>query len=256
MFFFCALIAMHPVALVRAESGLLQPIGLLVESQANPVGVVTTRPAFAWNLLSLKPTARNLRQSAYRIVVDTSPSRLMHSTDLLWDSGRIVESTYWQRPYLGPALQPHTTYYWKVETWDGGDQQGPWSEVAHFTTSLLSPSDWTARWIAAMPDRPQSVPTLENQGVVLSSDPPPLPVFRHDILVKKSIVSAILSVAGLGQYEVHLNGKNVTETVMNPGWTDYRKTVSFDTYDVTKLLRRSSNTLAVVLGNGMYNVEA
>ena len=42
---------------------------------------------------------------------------------------------------------------------------------------------------------------------------------------------------------------------MNPGWTAYNKTVPYDSYDVTRLLRPGANAFGVLLGNGMYNVQ-
>jgi alpha-L-rhamnosidase len=66
---------------------------------------------------------------------------------------------------------------------------------------------------------------------------------------------ATLFVSGLGECEVYLNGRKVTSAVLTPGWTDYRKTVFYDTYDVTALLRTGANAIGVMLGNGMYNVE-
>ncbi|WP_263383586.1 alpha-L-rhamnosidase [Granulicella arctica] len=253
--FFWALLTLAPTVTVNAQSGGLEPSELTVDSQHSPFGTAAAHPTFAWTLRSSHQDAHDLHQSAYRILVATSAARLTHHKDALWDSGRAVDRTYWQRPYLGPALQSHTTYYWKVQTWDGGSRPGPWSEVAHFTTALLSESDWTAHWIAAVADSPSSTPAQEHWGMERTVDPPPLPVFRHDFIIRKSVVFAILSVVGLGQYEVRLNGKGITDTVLNPGWTDYRKTVSFDTYDVTSLLHTSSNTFGVLLGNGMYNVQ-
>jgi len=52
---------------------------------------------------------------------------------------------------------------------------------------------------------------------------------------------------------VHLNGKNVTDDVLTPGWTDYQKHVLYDSYDVLPLLRAGENAVGVMLGNGMYN---
>jgi alpha-L-rhamnosidase len=52
-----------------------------------------------------------------------------------------------------------------------------------------------------------------------------------------------------------LNGEPVTHAVLTPGWTDYRKTVLYDTYDVTQQLHTGLNAIGVMLGNGMYNVQ-
>jgi alpha-L-rhamnosidase len=52
-----------------------------------------------------------------------------------------------------------------------------------------------------------------------------------------------------------LNGRAITKAVITPGWTDYRKTVLYDTYDVTSLLHMGTNAIGVMLGNGIYNVQ-
>ena len=62
-------------------------------------------------------------------------------------------------------------------------------------------------------------------------------------------------ICGLGQHELRLNGRKVGNNVLDPGWTNYRKTCLYVTHDVTARLTRGRNALGVMLGNGMYNVE-
>ena len=239
----------------NARAAELTPVRLTTEMRADPVGIGTPSPVFGWNLEAAPAGARNLRQTAFRILVASSSEQLAHHAGDVWDSGQVASTAFWQLAYAGPALQSHTTYYWQAQVWDGEPSPGPWSSPARFTTGLLAASDWTAKWIAAEPDRgPYSHP-LENRGELLPTPPPPLPVFRRDFRLKGPVESALLFVSGLGQYEVRLNGSDVTETVMNPGWTNYRKTVPYDTYDVRRLLRPGVNAFGVLLGNGMYNVE-
>jgi hypothetical protein len=249
------LLQLMQFGLVRAKAAELTPVRLTTEMRVDPVGIGITHPLFGWNLVAVPDSARNLRQSGFRILVASSAERLEHQTGDVWDSGRVPSTVFWQLPYAGPALQSHTTYYWKVEVWNGGSSPGPWSMPARFITGLLATSDWTAKWIAAEPDHGPYVQPLENRGALQSSLPPPLPVFRHDFTVKRPVASALLFVSGLGQYEIHINGADVTETVLNPGWTNYRKTVPYDTYNVRPLLRPGVNAFGVLLGNGMYNVE-
>jgi len=86
-------------------------------------------------------------------------------------------------------------------------------------------------------------------------DPHPLPLFRRSFHIAKPVARAIVCVSGLGQYELRLNGARAGRGVLNPGWTDYRKTVLYNTFDVTQNLRPGTNMLGLMLGNGMYNVE-
>ena len=59
--------------------------------------------------------------------------------------------------------------------------------------------------------------------------------------------------SGLGYYELRLNGQRVGDQVLDPGWTTYSKRVLYSTYDVTDQLKRGSNALGVMLGNGWFN---
>ncbi|HYK34669.1 MAG TPA: alpha-L-rhamnosidase N-terminal domain-containing protein [Alloacidobacterium sp.] len=113
------------------------------------------------------------------------------------------------------------------------------------TSQSAAPLQWQARWIAAEPDSGKRQP---------ASEPQSLPVFRHSFTVNGKIASATLYISGLGQFEAHINGRSVTEAVLTPAWSDYRKRIYYDTYDVTSLLRPGENAIGVMLGNGMYNV--
>ena len=108
-------------------------------------------------------------------------------------------------------------------------------------------TDWTARWIQA----PWST---EMDGAELDGSRP-MPIFRREFHLKAAPVKATLRIAGLGQYEAWLNGQPVSPEGLHQAWTDYKKTVTFDVYDLTKQVREGENVLGVMLGNGMYNVQ-
>ena len=80
-----------------------------------------------------------------------------------------------------------------------------------------------------------------------------LPLFRHEFAISKTIAHATVDVAGLGQYKLFINGRKVGDDVMQPGWTDYKKTVLYNRYNVTPLLRQGRNAIGVMLGTGMYD---
>lgn len=244
------------VAGAAQAAAAVRPVGLRTEFRADPVGIDTARPVFGWTLQATAPGARGLRQVAYRLRVAPSAARLAQNSSSVWDSGRVAESQYWQRPYTGPPLAAHRTYWWQVQAWTGDGTAGPWSAPARFTTALLGGFDPTARWIAAEADGPPSRPALESEaGQRLAAMPLPLPVFRKGFSLARPVAQALLFVSGLGQAEVTLNGRPVTDAVLQPGWTDYRKTVSYATYDVSAALRPGRNAFGVMLGNGMYNVQ-
>ncbi|MDE3199776.1 MAG: family 78 glycoside hydrolase catalytic domain [Acidobacteriota bacterium] len=238
-----------------AHSATTSAIDLRTEMQTAPLAIDTQTPRFSWLLHAVPADTRGVKQTAYRILVASSRELLAKDQGDFWDSGQISSSSYWQIAYAGKPLRSRETCYWKVRTWTKENQQpGPWSTPATFTMGLLHASDWSAHWIAAEPDRATARQALETDRTRMSHLPQPLPVFRHDFKLRGKIAHAVLYVSGLGQYEIHINGSNVTKTVLNPGWTDYRKTVDYDTYDVTHLLHGGTNAFGALLGNGMYNV--
>ena len=238
-------------ATVKAQSipnrsvGLV-PVELRVSGLKTPIGLDEQQPFFGWELDTNNPARHNVTQSAYRILVASSAALLGQGRGDIWDSGRMKSRDYMHIQYAGKPLQSHTTYFWKVCVWDNASRPTTWSASSHWTTALLVPADWIAKWIAAKPDAP-----LEPQA---HGGPETLPLFRHSFQVTKPVEQVIVYVSGLGQYELHLNGHTVTNAVMTPGWTNYRKTVLYNTYDITDQIKKGENVLGMMLGNGMYNV--
>ena len=69
------------------------------------------------------------------------------------------------------------------------------------------------------------------------------------------VYKATMKIVGLGFYELSINRQKVTDAVFAPLWSDYDKTVFYNTYDVTALLKKGKNQLSVLLGNGFYNEQ-
>lgn len=128
------------------------------------------------------------------------------------------------------------------------------TSVSHGAASQLSSSAdtaWHARWIQA----PWST---ERDGAEADGSRP-MPIFRREFLVHKKPVKGLLRIAGLGQWNATIGDKSGVHAIGLPGlhgaWTDYKKTITYDTIDVTSMLTPGRHVLAVMLGNGMYNVE-
>jgi len=107
---------------------------------------------------------------------------------------------------------------------------------------LLQKQDWSsAKWIGA----PETFDSAINSTVLL----------RREFSIKPRLKRAIISICGLGQYETTVNGKQLTESLLNPGWTQYDKTCLYDTYDITYLVNSGQNAIGLLLSNGMYRVK-
>jgi alpha-L-rhamnosidase len=82
----------------------------------------------------------------------------------------------------------------------------------------------------------------------------PSPIFRKTFQISKALESAVVSICGLGYYDLRLNGKAVDERRLDPAFTRYDHRVLYTTFDVTRQLTSGENCLGVQLGNGWYNI--
>jgi len=81
-----------------------------------------------------------------------------------------------------------------------------------------------------------------------------LPIFRKAFRLDGEIQEAKLRVVGLGAYKAFINGKPVANRFCDPPWTDYKKLILYQTFDVRPMLLKGQNAIGVMLGNGVYNV--
>lgn len=77
------------------------------------------------------------------------------------------------------------------------------------------------------------------------------PVFRRSFSTEKPVKKAELEITALGVYEAELNGRQVGDFVLAPGWTSYEHRLQVQTYDVTGLLSQN-NELRVTVGRGWF----
>ena len=254
LIFLCSPLCFSPQAHASPRPSDLVVLDLSCDSTVNPLGVDDPQPRFHWTLKARDETLRNIQQTAFQILVASSRTKLDRDSADVWDTNKTSKSMAPSVSYAGPPLVSDTVYYWKVRVWDQQGRPSKWSETATFLTGLLQPSDWHAHWIAADPDGPRQPQARGNDDMRVVSTPPQ-PIFRDTFPVSKPVVRATLFLSGLGESEAMLNGKPVTQALLTPGWTNYRKTVLYDTYDVTQFLHAGINAIGVMLGNGMYNVQ-
>ena len=229
--FTLAALLLAPLAVIHA----VEVKNLRCEYLENPLGIDVAKPRLSWKLETRNPKPeRGIKQTAYQIVVDG-----------VWDSGKVASDQSVAVEYAGPELKSQTRYDWRVRIWDEQGVAGDWSPRGRFVTGVLG-KPWQGKWIAGE----YGATTAKGIG----STPPSLPVFKRDLILEKKVAEAVLSICGLGHHELFLNGTKVGDDLLAPGWSGYRKTCLYDTFDLTDQLRNGKNELRVMLGNGFFNV--
>ena len=69
--------------------------------------------------------------------------------------------------------------------------------------------------------------------VASASTDGPLPVFRRLFHVDRVPQRAMIAICGLGQFELRANGEKVGGDVMEPAWSNYRKSCLYVVHDIT-----------------------
>ena len=203
---------------------------LKCEFQENPLGIDRDQPLLQWKI---SDDRRGTQQTAYQVVVASSPEALKQDNGDVWDSGRVDSDQSVHVVYVGPALETGKTYFWKVRLWDKDGKASAWSEPASWEMGLLNESDWQAEWIARSAENPGRSAYLRKE-------------FN---LESKSIEKARVFVTGLGNYVLFLNGQRVGNDLLTPGWTHYPERLEYQVYDVKELLTAGANSAGAVLGN-------
>jgi alpha-L-rhamnosidase len=233
------------------ETTDLKPVRLRCEYLVDPVGIDDVSPRLSWVTES---EGRAMKQSAYQVIVANNEEDLGEDRGNLWDTGKVTSGKSVGIAYEGAELESGAHCLWKVRVWDGNDNASAYSEVATWGVGLLRGSDWEGAWISLGEGPPQDVDPpsgdeYDEMGIALT----PSPYLRREFRLEKPIRRARLHAAARGIYEPYLNGVRVGDDVLAPGWTDYRKRVQYQTYDVTGLLAEGQNALGVVLGDGWYS---
>lgn len=80
-------------------------------------------------------------------------------------------------------------------------------------------------------------------------------MLRKEVNVKEKPVRATAYMCGLGMSELYINGNKPNDHKLDPADTDYRKRVMYVVHDVTETFKEGRNALAVLLGNGLYDIN-
>ena len=214
----------------------------LSEGFENPIGFYDATPTFSWQL----PVSADVSsQTAYQIVAASSPDLLPDNADL-WDSKKQETSQSTWVKYNGEPLTSRQKVYWQVKYWNQDGETSAWSETQNFELGLLNNSDWQAEWVGLNTAKD----SIRGRGKVLIHKPQYL---RKGFEVSNTVESARLYITSKGVFDVSINGTNVSDDAMSPGFTSYDKRIETLTYDVTDLIASGENAIGVELAAGWYS---
>lgn len=231
-----------------------------IDNRINPTGVGLQGFRFGWELSA---NGNDQLQTAYELGISSSLVNLSENRFDVYTSPVVNTPQSVLIDYKGKALMPGQAYYWKVRVWDKQKKQSAWSAPQHFVTGLFTDKDWSgAQWIGleSLPDSMRIVPGIhalssleflgdKNKKTAI------LPLFRKTFKAKKKIREAIAFITGLGHYEMSINGKKAQDAFLAPGWTQYDKTVLYNTYDISHYLQNGDNAIGIVVGNGFHYIS-
>lgn len=79
------------------------------------------------------------------------------------------------------------------------------------------------------------------------------PMLRRSFSTEgRKIASARLYTTARGIYEYFINGKRLSADYFNPGSTDYRYRIMYNSYDITSYLKKGENAVCAQLGAGWW----
>ncbi len=235
---FYALLALEAILFCACKNNKVEVAEMFCEYSEHPICIDTPNPRFVWNYSSLDD---KFEQGEYRLRIAVDKYLLNNQSAgngrFIWDSG-VIKSEEPIGRYIGTdKLASHTKYYWQVTV---SDKSGNTivSPIDSFETAKMDQSEWNGVWITDNHDK----------------DFNPAPMLRKSFVVNDSkIQQARLYVSAAAYCKMSINGRPVSASVLNPGYTHYDKRNLYSVFDVISLLESGENVISAVLGNGFYN---
>ncbi len=214
------------------------PCALAVDYRENPCGLDTPRPRFSWKLAA---DGANVRATAWSLLVASSPEKLAADVGDVWESGPLAGETSVGVVYAGRPLASSSRYFWKVRGFFS-DGSSAWSAPAEWTTGLMAPGDWKAKWIGPAPEtRPDedfgagewiTAPANAHGVVVLE--------YTFDFKGVKPGECVEMVHAGVSQHEIDVNGVSFNK------WTGHVHDWRYLRFrDLTPWLKKGQNKIVV-----------
>ncbi len=228
-----------PQDLYSQERSSILAAHLLCDKQQNPVGIDIPSPRLSWQVVTASGSISNLKQTAYQVLVASTPKLLSRGIGDRWDSGRVASSQSVLLPYAGKPFKDFEQSWWKVRLWDQDGHRSSWSEPATVELGIVDPDLWKAHWIEAPSTfLKQHEPSIQ-QSIPLGKWIWPVSQSRAYLrkffdLPQKQLVRALMETHCENEFHVFLNGQAVAVS-------QYKEGGESCAVDVTKAVRERDN---------------
>ena len=195
----------------------------------------------------------------------TTPGYHLKSNLIASIDGQILRPT--SGVQAGPArenVSSGISYQMTFTPYPGGEYITDWARLhsigfkqpagqkASFSNIVISEDNWNT----VLYTDPQKKHDVTGNGKLQVWEPYGLvsaPMLRKGVNFAKPIKDARLYVTARGIYEFYINGERVSNDYFNPGWTDYRYRIMYNSYDVTSMVKQGDNGFGAMLGSGWYS---
>lgn len=218
------------------------------EGLDSPLAIDGTCPHFSWKVRGADGT----EISAYQILVASLPEKLNEEAADLWNSGKTGCGRQTCIAYSGRELSSRDMVYWKVRVWDQEDRPSAWSGSDSFGIGILSEDDWAdgTAFIGMSPELGMTQKSGSKDG-----DSEVAPLFRAVFDADMDSAQLLLHINSLGYHEAYVNGRKVSDSVLNPAVSQLTERSVIMTYDVTSLVRKGENEIVIWAGRGWYQTH-
>lgn len=199
-----------------------------LDHQRNPIGV-NTLPKLSW---ALECDQRDVVQTNYQLQI----SKQAEFEEILYDSYYVKSSQSMNIELPEVSCEDFTKYYMRVRVKSNKLEETKWA-TTYFVTGYVQ-TKCSASMITI-----EDTLKLENAETYY---------VRKEFDSNKEIESVYCVATAFGLYKLHLNGEQVGDYKLTPGWTSYTNNLMYQVYDVTSMMIEGKNTIGAMVGAGWY----
>lgn len=200
---------------------------IFFDFEKEAVGVITL-PYISWTIVSDK---KNVIQKEFQLQIAQEEK----FENIIFQTG-IIESTNNGYSNTNIKLEDFTSYFIKIQITDNYNENTNF-KTSKFSTGFVNTS-FTSKMITVETD--QDIPL--SKGTYL----------EKNFLINKKVKEAYIASTSFGLYQIYIDKQKIGKKQLTPGWTSYNKHLIYQVYDITKMLKKGTHILGVMLGAGWY----